>query len=379
MADGSLSDCPTHELHEKEDFWITSRQPGADAITASIVIPTYRAERTLQRAVRSALDQTLQDIEVIVVDDASGDSSWDLILELQRGDPRVRGIRNKRNCGKPVGMNRAIAHARGRWLAVLDADDWYRSDRLATLVAAGETERADLVADNQYLFDAVADRTIGTAWPAGATEWRLTFDDFLAGSEAYESFGFGMLKPVLRTDFIRRTGLSYEEEARNGQDFFYLLQFYLFGGRAIIVDDPCYHYTQPFGRESRRWSHAARRRYDFATAYHINQRYLTEASATLTPAQRSRLNRRSRQLRSLEIFFQARECLAAHDPAGAIARIAHCPAVLGYVLRRIQTRLSAQPRPGVVERIATRARRHEAGLGSDDRNSAMKPALTNLS
>ena len=40
-------------------------------------------------------------------------------------EPRLRAIRNKQNCGKPVSMNRAMGHARGRWLAVLDADDWY--------------------------------------------------------------------------------------------------------------------------------------------------------------------------------------------------------------------------------------------------------------
>src|SRR6185312_3324065 len=58
-------------------------------------------------------------------------------------------------------------------------------------------------------------------------------------------------KPVLRTDFMRRTGLGYEEKARHGQDFFHLLDFFLRGGKAAVADRAYYYYTQPFGAVSR--------------------------------------------------------------------------------------------------------------------------------
>src|SRR5205814_279185 len=121
--------------------------------------------------------------------------------------------------------------ARGRWIAVLDADDWYHRDRLTELTSAGEAAGADLIADNQFFFDAVANDVVGTAWANRSAQWLLSFDDFLAGSDAYQTFNFGMLKPVVRADFIIRSGLVYEAEQRNGEDFLYLLQFYLQGGR----------------------------------------------------------------------------------------------------------------------------------------------------
>lgn len=357
----AVDDSSTFGPIEHDELWIEAATSEMPPVRATVIVPAYRAEATLRRAVRSALEQTMQDIEVIVVDDASDDRSWDAILELQSLDARVRGIRHKQNRGKPIAMNHAIEWARGRWIAVLDADDWYDRERLDVLIAAGEARGADLVADNQFFFDAGANQLIGTAWTAQSARWRLSFDDFLAGSDAYQTFNFGMLKPVLRGDFIRRSGLAYEEDARNGQDFLYLLQFYLRGGRAVIVDRPLYYYTQPFGRTSQRWSHAQRRRYDFITAHHITEKYLSGAAATITRWQAQRLKRRSRRLRSLEYFFQARERAAAGDLMGAVARVARCPAVFGYLIRRIRGRIAARPGSTAIERVASRARRQLRG------------------
>jgi succinoglycan biosynthesis protein ExoO len=321
-----------------------------------VIIPAYRAEATLDRALNSALGQTIDDVEVIVVDDASGDGSWELVLDRMRHDPRLRAIQHRHNCGKPIAMNRAIETARGRWIAVLDADDWYHPDRLAALIALGEAAGADLVADNQFFFDARADRMLGSAWRGGPTHWPLTFDDYLAGADAYRNFNLGMLKPVVRADFIRRTGLEYEEQARNGQDFFYILRFFLLGGTALVADQPYYCYTQAFGRASRQWSHAERRRYDFATALRINRQFARIAAVAATATQRERLDRRSRQLRSLECFFQIKECLAAGKPIGALARIVRWPPVCGYVFRRALARLQPQRERHLLQRIADRAR-----------------------
>jgi succinoglycan biosynthesis protein ExoO len=329
-------------------------------LLATIVVPNYCAEATLGRALRSALNQTLRDIEIIVVDDASTDGSWGLINSLVTEDSRVVAMRNDRNCGKPVGMNRAIALARGRWLAVLDADDWYHPERLARMIAVGERRHADLVADNQFFFDAQADRLVGTAWRAAESHWPLSFDHFLYGSNAYATFNLGMLKPVIRTDFIRRAALGYEEDARHGQDFFHMLQFYLAGGRAIVTDQPLYYYTQPFGAVSRRWSHATRRRYDFETAYRINRRQITAAQDVLTVSQVDRLEQRNNQLRALELYYQAKECFFDGDYVGAVRRIARQPALLRYAAWRLRKRLLRYPDSKPIERVATLSRRHYA-------------------
>jgi len=104
-------------------------------VHVTIVVPTFSAEATLERALRSVLNQSMHEIEVIVVDDASTDSSWNLIRALALEDPRVRGVLNKTNCGKPVGMNRAITLAR----RTLAGDP--RRRRLVPSRAAGRADR----------------------------------------------------------------------------------------------------------------------------------------------------------------------------------------------------------------------------------------------
>jgi succinoglycan biosynthesis protein ExoO len=329
---------------DETDFSVTPCRlsPGA-AIWATVVIPTYCAEATLLRAVQSALQQTLREIEVIIVDDASSDDSWRMIEQIMIEDPRVLAIRHKGNRGKPTAMNRAIAIARGRWLAVLDADDWYHDDRLAILVGIGEKWRADLVADNQFFYDGLADTVVGTAWPVGNAAWELSFDDFLLGSNAYETFNLGMLKPVLRMDFMRRTGLAYEEKARNGQDFLHMLQFYLAGGKAVIRDTPYYYYTQPFGRISHRWSHSRRKRYDFESAYQINERYLHETARNLLPHQVTHLAAHNRRIRLLEYYFRAKDAAMRGELGSALRLLTRHPAMLGYLFRRICDRFMEKP------------------------------------
>jgi succinoglycan biosynthesis protein ExoO len=308
-----------------------------------VVIPTFNAEATLLRAVRSALDQTMREIEVIIVDDASSDSTWDLVTDIFLQDRRVRVLRHKQNTGKPIAMNRAIAIARGHWLAVLDADDWYHPDRLKALIGVANRWQADMVADNQFFYDAPANSVVGTAWPARSAAWELTFDDFLAGSNAYETFNLGMLKPIVRLDFMREVGLAYEEKARHGQDFFHLLQFFLANGRAVIGDTPYYYYTQPFGVISRRWSHQARKRYDFQNAYDINQRYLLEAEKTLPLRQLNLLKARNRRLRLLEYYYQTKDAFVRRDRLKALGLLTRHPAILGYLFRRLRGRLLRHP------------------------------------
>ncbi len=345
------------EPEEMPGCWLTPYPVRNAPIQVTVVVPTFGAVGTLNRAVRSILDQSMRDIEVIVIDDASRDGSWALISALAAEDPRLRGVLNKENCGKPVGMNRAIALARGRWLAILDADDWYHPDRLSALVAIGERWQADMVADNQYFYDAVAQRIVGTAWRPTSAEWALTFDGFLEGSTAFATFNLGMLKPVIRTDFIHCTSLGYDEKARQGQDFFHLLQFYLAGGKAVVTDKPFYHYTQPFGAVSRKWSHTARKRYDFQTAFRNNQRHIASAQGKLSPAQGAKLARRNDQLKSLEYYYQAKQCIGERDFLGAIRRLIAQPGMLTYAGWRIRRLFYKRSDARAIEKVAARSRK----------------------
>jgi glycosyltransferase involved in cell wall biosynthesis len=88
----------------------------------SFIVLSYNYERYIGQTIRSILDQTVQDFEIIVVDDASKDMSREVVAGFN--EPRIRLLVNEQNLGGAGSYNRAILAARGEWLVNLDADDW---------------------------------------------------------------------------------------------------------------------------------------------------------------------------------------------------------------------------------------------------------------
>ena len=93
----------------------------------SVVIPVYNGEGTLYETVRSVLDQTFQDFELIVINDGSQDSTLEILATIQ--DPRVR-VFSYPNGGLSASRNRGIRQASGEFISFLDADDLWTVDKL---------------------------------------------------------------------------------------------------------------------------------------------------------------------------------------------------------------------------------------------------------
>ena len=98
--------------------------------TVSVVIATHNYARFLPEALQSVLSQTYTDWECIIVDDASTDNTEEIAREWMAKDIRFRYIKNERNLGEAGTRNVGNATARGEYIAVLDADDWWELDKL---------------------------------------------------------------------------------------------------------------------------------------------------------------------------------------------------------------------------------------------------------
>ena len=89
----------------------------------SVVMPVYNGEKYLREAIESILDQTYQDFEFIMVNDASTDGSGSILSEFANLDQRIRILTNESNLGIAGATNRGIAQARGEYIALMDQDD----------------------------------------------------------------------------------------------------------------------------------------------------------------------------------------------------------------------------------------------------------------
>lgn len=111
----------------------------------SVVIPAYNAEKTIRNAVYSVLEQTMPDLEVIVVDDASTDSTPCVVESI--GDPRMRLVRSPRNSRCSAARNLGMRQAKGAWITFLDADDEFVPDRLESLLGVALRDGECFVGD----------------------------------------------------------------------------------------------------------------------------------------------------------------------------------------------------------------------------------------
>ena len=100
----------------------------------SILMPAYNEELHIEEAIRSILNQSYQDIELLVVDDGSNDKTWSIITQLSQTDNRLK-VFHPGKLGKNGATNYAKQHAKGEWFSFFGADDvmepgilekWYR-------------------------------------------------------------------------------------------------------------------------------------------------------------------------------------------------------------------------------------------------------------
>ncbi|MCL4557752.1 MAG: glycosyltransferase family 2 protein [Deltaproteobacteria bacterium] len=118
----------------------------------SIIIPTYNRARYLDKTIKSALAQTFEDFELIIVDDGSTDDSRQ-VIDPYLSDPRVRYIyqENRERC---AARNNGLRNSRGRYIALLDSDDLWLPDHLEScLKRAREIDKPALIFSNSLVID----------------------------------------------------------------------------------------------------------------------------------------------------------------------------------------------------------------------------------
>lgn len=118
--------------------------PSKNNPLVSVIVPVYNAARWLPELFGSLRSQTYGNMEVILVDDGSTDTSAADCLQLSEGDPRFRLVR-KPNGGLSSARNFGLEHAGGEWIFFIDADDMVQPQALERLVATARTTHADIV------------------------------------------------------------------------------------------------------------------------------------------------------------------------------------------------------------------------------------------
>lgn len=215
----------------------------------SVVIPAYNSEAYIAQALESVLSQTHHNLEVILIDDASVDSTVKIARSFN--DKRLKIIVNQQNSGVSYSRNRGIQAAKGTWIALLDSDDWYAPERLEVLLSAAKRENADFVADDLNL---IRDRD-SQPWSTLLRENRLSMSstktidatDFVISDRPHainkkRNWSFGYTKPLMKREFLLDRGINYDEAIDVGEDFVLYLECLRQKAKFVLVPQAYYFY-----------------------------------------------------------------------------------------------------------------------------------------
>lgn len=228
----------------------------------SIIVPVYNAEAYLARCVDSLTGQTLENIEIILVDDGSADASPALCDSFAAVDGRIRAL-HQENAGAGMARNRGLALAQGEYVGFVDADDYVDRNMYEALYQAAAAHSADMVL--------AGTRHVGGIVFGGNDELRSCFTEteIFSGDEGIKRlmlgtagalpneqedsrYGFSTCKNLYRNACIRENGLQFVSERDFlSEDLLFLLDFIRCAKKAVGIPGAFYNYCRNGGSFSK--------------------------------------------------------------------------------------------------------------------------------
>lgn len=205
----------------------------------SVIIPVYNTEQYIPRCLNSILSQTLQDFEIIVVNDQSPDNSLKILKEYQQKDSRIRVISNERNMGlmwtRRVGYRMAL----GEYIVFCDSDDYLPNTALEYLYNTAQEKNVDIVIAAYTYITVKGNKLLKSMGGNRLLSQEEVYKDLLSQNISHSLWG-KIYKRSLFLDFEYETF----ENHTNGEDMVLFYQLVRHTDKVAIIDDSVYYYCQ---------------------------------------------------------------------------------------------------------------------------------------
>ncbi len=208
----------------------------------SVVVPCYNAKRVLPKCVDSLLNQSFRDLEIILVNDGASDGTLDCIKSYSKKDSRITYVNLEINQGPGKARFAGIMHAKGDYIAFVDADDWLPEDSIETLYTKARHTGSDIV---EGRMTRVLGRS-GLIKRTGKNTYKEIsvpelFDDYFISF-----FGYNKLSVNLWGKLYKRSLFSFPEvvpsDFRMGEDLILNMQLFPHVKKYCVIPDIVYYY-----------------------------------------------------------------------------------------------------------------------------------------
>jgi len=207
----------------------------------SVVIPVYNIAPHLRQCLDSVITQTLEDIEIICVDDGSTDESPAILSQYTEEDSRIQVVTQK-NAGPGAARNAGISRATGEYLIFLDSDDWFEPDLLERMAEKAQQTQADVVVCRAVSFDSETGKELPSGWMLNTNA--LPKNVFAPKDIAADIFQFTHGWPwdkLYRRDYIQAEGFRFPD-LRNSQDLVFVFASILCAKKIAVIEQCFIHH-----------------------------------------------------------------------------------------------------------------------------------------
>jgi len=211
----------------------------------SIIVPVYNTEKYLAKCLDSVISQTLKDIEIIILNDGSPDSSAKIAREYAVSDTRIKYLEHD-NVGLGVTRNRGMAEASGEYLAFVDSDDYVEPQMMERMYQKAVEEDLDVVICQTFINDKSSQK-IRKELPANKPIDLKVFNkyEFFTKYLFANSYRYCAWDKIYRSSFIKSNGIFFGDNKKLYAEDLYF-QFYILLNSPVInfIPQTFYHYVQ---------------------------------------------------------------------------------------------------------------------------------------
>ncbi len=219
-------------------------------IKVSIIVPVYNKEEFLYEAIESIINQTLKEIEIILVNDGSTDRSADICKKFVSVDSRIKYIETE-NSGVSNARNVGLKEALGEYIGFVDADDWIESEMYSKLVCGGDRDQSEIILCDYNHYDGTEIFNVSTPWGK-----RTNFDNKeiktyiipsllapfdLEGNKQEKVLG-SVCRAIFKREFLEKSGVAFNTNIRFSEDLVYLIETMVLASRVTYVKEYLYTY-----------------------------------------------------------------------------------------------------------------------------------------
>ena len=214
----------------------------------SVIIPVYNSSEYIRHCLDSLLAQTLEDIEIICVDDGSTDDSLSILEEYSRKDQRIR-VLTQENAGAGAARNHGLREARGKYLSFLDSDDYFEPDMLEKARKYIIHYKADFVVFgcDQYYMD--TKEYIRNPWVVRKEDLPpyMPFKYRELTGNVFKTFVGWAWDKLYRKDFVLAHNLWFQEQ-RTSNDMYFVFSALGLAKRIAYCDKVLIHQRRGTGK-----------------------------------------------------------------------------------------------------------------------------------